>query len=76
MSHSTITITVDEKAANSMALASPEIRRKVEAMLGLRIVELLGQEPRSLEEIMTQASDEARRKGLTPEILEELLRGD
>jgi len=48
----------------------------VEAMLGLRIVELLGQEPRSLEEIMTQASDEARRKGLTPEILEELLRGD
>ena len=52
--------------------ASEQKRRKLDALLSLRISEAA--EPnRSLQEIMREASGEAQKRGLTEEILKEIL---
>lgn len=70
-----ITIRVTPAAASFYAAASEEQRRKLDALLSLRLSESAGT-CRSLQEIIADASDEAQANGLTPEILEELLDGE
>jgi hypothetical protein len=67
-----ITIRVDPDAAAVYLSASQEERRKLDAILSLRLSETVG-EGRPLEEIIRDASQEAGANGLTPEILQELL---
>ena len=67
-----ITIRVDPDAAAVYLSASQEERRKLDAILSLRLSETVG-EGRPLEEIIRDASQEAGANGLTPEILHELL---
>jgi hypothetical protein len=54
--------------------ASEQDRRKLDALLSLRLTEA-ARESRPLREIIREASAEAQAKGLTPEILQEILDG-
>lgn len=67
-----ITIRVDPTAA-AVYMAAPESeRRKLDALLSLRLNEAARQD-RPLLEIIRDASREAAAHGLTPEILQEIL---
>lgn len=67
-----ITIRVSPNAANIYESASEQERRKLDALLSLRLSETA--EPmRSMKEIIKEASDEARKKGLTEDVLKEIL---
>ncbi len=76
MGIASITIQVDEKAAKQLESISPESRRKVEILLGARILELTTPRKRSLEEIMDELSSHAKANGLTEEILADLLKDE
>lgn len=74
MSIENISIAVDANAARSFSEASPEERRKLELLLQLRLRELTSGRTRTLTEIMDEIGKDAEAKGLTPEILEPMLR--
>jgi len=70
-----ITIRVTPDAAATYLGASEQERRKLDALLSLRLTEAADQ-TRPLREIIRDASNEAQAKGLTPEILQEILDGE
>ena len=74
MSTETISIAVDADAARSFCEASPEDRRKLELLLRLRLRELTLGRVRPLKEIMDEIGADAEAKGLTPGMLESMLR--
>jgi hypothetical protein len=76
MSTDTISITVDADAAQTFSAASPEERRKLELLLGLRLRELTAGRARPLQEVMDEIGTQAKARGLTPEILESMLRDE
>ena len=47
----------------------------MQALLGLWLRELVGGEPRSVQQILDEAGRKAQARGLTPEMLESLLKG-
>jgi hypothetical protein len=67
-----ITIRVDPTAAAVYMSASEQDRRKLDALLSLKLSEAISQQ-RPLHEIIRDASAEAAANGLTPEILQEIL---
>jgi hypothetical protein len=68
-----ITIEVDEAAARVFKNASPEERRTLEALVSLQLLE--ASTPRqSLRELMDAISQRAQERGLTEEILQEILK--
>jgi len=67
-----ITIRVDPSAAAVYLSASEQERRKLDALLSLRLSETARQD-RPLLEVIREASREAAAKGLTPESLQEIL---
>jgi len=69
-----ITIRVTPDAAATYLSASEEDRRKLDALLSLRLTEA-AQRNRPLREVIKEISGEAQAKGLTPEILQEILDG-
>ena len=69
-----ITIRVTPEAANVYESASEQDRRKLDVLLSLRLSEAKGPS-RSISEIMSEASEQARERGLTEELLKELLDG-
>ena len=71
----TITIAIDGPTAQAYNQASTEQRRKLDALLSLKLREAITVQ-RSLEETMRELSRKAQARGLTPEILEELLQDD
>ena len=71
-----ITIEVDSNAAKIYAAATPEEQWKMQVLLSLRLRDLTIKPRRSLREVMDDMSREAQAKGLTPEILESILRGE
>lgn len=71
-----ITLHVDPESAKAFETASEEERNKIEVMLGLRLRELLVPTGITLREAMDQLGREAEERGLTPEILESILRGE
>ena len=66
----TITLEVSEAVADKINQMTPIEKQAVVKTLS-RIVN----ERRGLEEIMDEISEEVRRKGMTPEILERILNG-
>jgi hypothetical protein len=70
-----ITIRVEPSAAAIYLGASEQDRRKLDALLSLRLTEAARQS-RSLREVIRDASEEAKAKGMTPEILREILDGN
>lgn len=72
MATETITIHVDARAAHAFNTASEDERRKLEALLSLRLLKAV-QTTEPLEHLMRRISQNAQRRGLTPEILQDIL---
>ena len=72
MDTETITIRVAPDAARIFNTVSADQRRKFEALLSLRLLEVT-EEAESLEDMMRDISRKVQARGLTPEILESLL---
>lgn len=65
----TITLEVSEPTAEKISKMTSEERKLI-----VESLDRLVSNRRSLSEIMHEASEQARKNGLTPEILEELLK--
>jgi hypothetical protein len=76
MATATISLEVDADTARAFAAASDEDRRKLQLLLSLRLRELTVRPPRPLKEVMDEIGRDAEARGLTPEILESLLRDE
>jgi hypothetical protein len=76
LSTATITLEVDPDTAQAFAAASPEDRRKLQLLLRLRLRELTARPARPLMDVMDEIGRYAEEQGLTPEILESLLRDE
>ena len=74
MATDTITIQVDSEAARAFNAAPPADQRKMGALLSLWLKDVTMAEPAALKQLMTDLSKKARDRGLTPEILENLLK--
>ena len=68
-----ITIRVDPEAARAYRTAPEEERRKLDLLLSLHLQDVL-RPGGSLQELMREISRKAQERGLTPEILETILR--
>jgi hypothetical protein len=69
-----ITIEVDPQTAQAYGSAREEERKKIQALLRLRARELAVEKRPSLSEVMDEVGRKAQARGLTPELLESLLR--
>jgi hypothetical protein len=76
MSTESISINVDADAARTFCAATPVERRKIELLLSLRLRELTSKDARSLREIMDEIGNQAESRGLTPDVVESLLRDE
>jgi hypothetical protein len=76
MATSLISIEVDEDTANAYSEASEEEQRKPQILLNLRLKEIVNEPRKSLKQVMDEIGAEAQARGLTPEILESLLRDE
>lgn len=72
MNSDTITIRVGEEAARIFNAATPDEQRKLEALLALQLLAAPTSTP-PLTEVMRMLGERARERGLTPEILQEIL---
>jgi hypothetical protein len=76
MATTTISLELDADAAQAYSTASAEDRRKLQLLLSLRLRELTARPARSLQQVMDAIGQDAESRGLTPEILESLLRDE
>ena len=67
-----LTIHVSPEAARTYEAASEEQKRKLDALISLKLSQAC-RTKRPLEEIMREISQKAQERGLTPEILDSLL---
>jgi hypothetical protein len=67
-----IKIRVSPQAADMYQSASEEERSKLDLLLSLKLREI-GSSSRSIHEIMREASEEAQARGLSEEVLREIL---
>ena len=72
MATKSITVRVNAEAARIFETASEEEKRKIEALLSLKLSQAT-REKRTLEEVMSEISYKAQKRGLTPEILDSIL---
>ena len=68
-----ITISLDADLAEIYRSASDSERRKLDLLINLRLRDVLTPPKKSLLTLMDEISEEAKRNGLTPEILESIL---
>jgi hypothetical protein len=73
MSEPTITIPVDPDLAERFNQAPVDVQEKIAQALNLRLREVVEGEEETLEQVMRQISRNAQARGLTPEILAEIL---
>ncbi len=72
MTTESITIHVDPQLARLFKAAPAEQQRKVELLLNLRLLEAFDT-TETLEDLMRRMSRTAQARGLTPEILQDIL---
>lgn len=72
MSTATITIEVDAETAHDYNAAPVEQRRKLDALLSLHLRRAMRSD-QSLREVMDSMSRKAKERGMTPEILDQIL---
>lgn len=75
MATETITIRVDSRAAQAFKAAPEAQRQKLEQLLSFRLLEA-AQMSESLEDLMRRISHNAQSRGLTPEMLQDMLSDD
>jgi hypothetical protein len=73
---STILIEIDDETAKAYAAESEDRKRKLQLLLNLRLKEMVNAPEKSLEEVMDEIGAAAQARGLTPEILESILRDE
>ena len=71
-----ITIEVDAEAAKVYTAASPEERKRIELLLSMHLKRIASNPGRTLKQLMDDMGAQAAASGLTPEILESILRGE
>lgn len=71
----TITIPLDPEVAKAYKAAAPEDQKKIQALLSLWMRDLAKADSSDLKRLMNEVSRKARAQGLTPEVLELLLKG-
>ena len=69
-----ITIQVDPEIAKAYREAEPEKQQKIQIFLNIMLQKAVSQKP--LLDIMEEASQQALAKGMTPEILESILKDE
>jgi hypothetical protein len=74
MSTATILIEVDADSARAFSQASAEDRRKLQLLLNLRLRELTATAARPLHEVMDEIGRRAEKRGMTPTVLDSLLK--
>jgi hypothetical protein len=74
MATTTLTIQVETEAAKAFAAASPEEQRKMQLLLSLRLQDLTTLQGKPLQAVMDEIGAGTVTRGLTPEILESLVR--
>ncbi len=75
MANPSMTIPLDPETALAYESASPEDKRKIQALLSLWARELATPGAPSLQRVLDDVGNKAKARGLTPEILESLLKG-
>jgi hypothetical protein len=75
MPNPTITITLDPQTARAYEGAGPEEKRKIQALLSLWLRDLAAGEYPSLQQVLDDVGRKAVARGLTPEILDSILKG-
>jgi hypothetical protein len=76
MTNPNITIPLDPQTAQAYNSASAEEKRKMQALLGLWLRELVGGEQRPVQQILDEAGRKAQARGLTQEVLASLMNND
>jgi hypothetical protein len=71
----TISIPLDPQTARAYGAARAEEKLKMQALVGLWLRELTSNELPSLEQVLDEAGRKAQSRGLTPEVLDSLLKG-
>lgn len=71
-----IPIPLDPQTANAYDSANPERKRKIQVLLSLWLRELTSSEKPDLETILDEVGRKAAARGLTPEMLDALLKGE
>jgi hypothetical protein len=74
MRNQTISIPLDPQTARAYSAAGDEEKLKIKALLGLWLRELTASELPSLQQVLDEAGRKAQARGLTPEILESILK--
>ena len=75
MANPTITIPLDPQTARAYDSAAPEEKRKIQALLSLWLRELAAGEYPPLQQVLDEVGRKAKARGLTPEMLDSLLKG-
>ncbi len=75
MNNPTITIPLDPQTARAYNAAPAEEKRKIRALLSLWLRELAAADFPSLEQVLDEVGRKAKARGLTPEMLDSLLKG-
>lgn len=75
MGNPSVTIPLDPQTAQAYDSAGPEQKRKIQALLSLRLRELTAGEYPPLKQVLDDVGRKAKDRGLTPEILDSLLKG-
>jgi hypothetical protein len=75
MAKTTIMIPLDPQTARAYDSADPEQKRKIQALLSLWLRELTAGEYPWLEQVLDEVGRKAKDRGLTPEMLDSLLKG-
>ena len=75
MANPFITIRLDPQTARAYDSAAPEEKRKIQALLSLWVRELAAGEYASLQQVLDEVGRKAKERGLTPELLDSLLKG-
>jgi hypothetical protein len=70
----TITIPLDAQTARAYSADSPEEKKKMEALVSLWLRALAAGQYPSLQKVLDAIGQKAESRGLTPEILESLLK--
>jgi hypothetical protein len=76
MSEATITIPIDTATAEKYQRASEAERRKIQLLVQVMLQGTTASPVQSLQQLMDDMSAEAQARGLTPEILEQILHDD
>lgn len=76
MANTTITIPLDPQTAKAYDSAAPEDKRKIQALLSLWLRDLTARQSPSLRQVLDEVGAKAKSRGLSPEILDSLMKGE